>query len=390
MKRSTGRILTTHAGSLPRPPGIREEVTASERGGTPPSGRGELSARVRSAVAEVVARQAACGVDSVNDGELGKSNFTWYAVSRLGGLEVRPRTSSELLPRTEITGRDREEFPGYFEATSGFSARLGRPPEVACVAPLTYIGHAAAGDDIDRLRAALTDVQLEEAFLSAVAPGTIEHWLRNDHYPTEEAHVYAIAEAIGHEYRAITGAGFVLQVDDPDLFDAWQIHPAMTVAEYRRFAELRVDALNHALRGIPPERVRLHVCWGSYHGPHKHDLPLADAVDLMLRVEAGAYSIEASNPRHDHEWRVWEDIPLPEGKLLIPGVVGHATDFIEHPRLVADRLVRYGRLLGRERVIAGTDCGLGGRVGHDEIAWAKLDALVEGARLASEELWGGR
>jgi 5-methyltetrahydropteroyltriglutamate--homocysteine methyltransferase len=387
MKRSTGRILTTHAGSLPRPPGIREEVTASERGGAPRSG-GELSARVRSAVADAVARQAACGLDSVNDGELGKSNFTWYAVSRLGGLEVRPRTSSELLPQSGISGRDREEFPGYFEVTSGFSARLGPPPEAACVAPLTYVGRTAVQEDIAGLRAALTGVQVEEAFLSAVAPGTIEHWLRNDHYPTVEAHLYAIAEAIGEEYRAIVDAGFVLQVDDPDLFDAWQIYPAMTVAEYRTFAELRVDALNHALRGIPPDRVRLHVCWGSYHGPHKHDLPLADVVDLMLRVEAGAYSIEASNPRHDHEWRVWEDVPLPDGRLLIPGVVGHASDFIEHPRLVADRLVRYGRLVGRERVIAGTDCGLGGRVGHDEIAWAKLDALVEGARLASDELWG--
>jgi 5-methyltetrahydropteroyltriglutamate--homocysteine methyltransferase len=389
MKRSTGRILTTHAGSLPRPPGIREEVTASERAGTPPSGRGELSARVRSAVADVVARQAACGVDSVNDGELGKSNFTWYAVSRLGGLEVRPRTSSEPLPQSAISGRDREDFPGYFEATSGFSVRLGPPPEVASVAPLAYAGHAAVQDDIDALRAALTDVQVEEAFLSAVAPGTIEHWLRNDHYPTEEMHLYAIADAIGEEYRAIVDAGFVLQVDDPDLFDAWQIHPAMTVTEYRRFADLRVEALNHALRGIPPERVRLHVCWGSYHGPHKHDLALSEVVDLMLRVEAGAYSIEASNPRHDHEWRVWEDVPLPDGKLLIPGVVGHASDFIEHPQLVADRLVRYGRLVGRERVIAGTDCGLGGRVGHEEIAWAKLDALVEGARLASAQLWGG-
>jgi len=310
-------------------------------------------------------------------------------VSRLGGLEVRQRTSSEPLPQAAISGRDREDFPGYFEATSGFSVRLGPPPEVACVAPLAYVGHAAVQDDIDALRAALTDVQVEEAFLSAVAPGTIEHWLRNDHYPTEETHLYAIAEAIGEEYRAIVDAGFVLQVDDPDLFDAWQIHPAMTVAEYRRFADLRVDALNHALRGIPPERVRLHVCWGSYHGPHKHDLALSEVVDLMLRVEAGAYSIEASNPRHDHEWRVWEDVPLPDGKLLIPGVVGHASDFIEHPQLVADRLVRYGRLVGRERVIAGTDCGLGGRVGHEEIAWAKLDALVEGARLASAELWGG-
>jgi 5-methyltetrahydropteroyltriglutamate--homocysteine methyltransferase len=389
MKRSDERILTTHAGSLPRPPRMREDVIASERRTRPAREDERLAVRVRGAVAEVVTRQVAAGLDCVNDGELGKSNFTWYAASRLGGLEIRPSTSGDGPQPPEISGRDRRDFPGYFEATTGFSARLGPRPEVVCAAPLSYAGRAELQADIDGLRAALAGAPAQEAFLTAVAPGTIEHWLRNDYYPSEEAHLYAIADAIGHEYRAITEAGFVLQVDDPDLFDAWQIHTDMTVAEYRRFAELRVDALNHALRGIPPERVRLHVCWGSYHGPHKHDLPLRDVVDLMLTVRAGAYSIEASNPRHDHEWRVWEDVALPEGKLLIPGVVGHASDFIEHPRLVADRLERYARLVGRERVIAGTDCGLGGRVGHDEIVWAKLDALVEGARLASEALWSG-
>ena len=387
MKRSDGRILTTHAGSLPRPPGMREEVIASERQTTPREDEA-LVARVRDSVAEVVRRQVAGGLDSVNDGELGKSNFTWYAASRLGGLEVRPRPSGDRRPADEIWGRDRRDFPGYFAGVSGFSSRLGPPPEVVCVAPLTYAGQAALLADLDGLREALAGTPAKEAFLTAVAPGTIEHWLRNDHYPGQEALLYAIAEAIGGEYRAITDAGFVLQVDDPDLFDAWQINIGMTVAEYRRFAEVRVDALNHALRGIPPELVRLHVCWGSYHGPHRHDLPLEDVADLMLRVRAGAYSVEASNPRHDHEWRVWERVALPEDRLLIPGVVGHTSDVIEHPRLVADRLVRYARLVGRERVIAGTDCGLGGRVGHEEIAWAKLEALVEGARLASEELWG--
>lgn len=259
---------------------------------------------------------------------------------------------------------------------------------MACVEPLTYVGQDAVRADVDGLRAALADTPAEEPFLTAVAPGTIEHWLLNEHYPSDEVHLYAIAEAMAHEYRAIVDAGFVLQVDDPDLFDAWQIHTAMTVEEYRRYAAVRVDALNHALRGIPPDRVRLHVCWGSYHGPHAQDIPLRDVVDLVLRVHAGAYSIEASNPRHDHEWRVWEEVALPDDRLLVPGVIGHASDFVEHPRLVADRLVRYARLVGRERVVAGTDCGLGGRVGHEEIAWAKLEALVEGARLASEELWG--
>lgn len=388
MKRSLDRILTTHAGSLPRPPDLRERLVSRPEGGAAALEDAALAQRVRTAVADVVRKQAACGVDSVNDGELSKSNFTWYAMTRLGGLEVRPAASADGLQAAAITGRDRQEFPGYYAQSTGFAARTGPLPEVACTAPLVYIGQPAVQADIDNFSAALPGVQVEEAFLPSVAPGTIEHWLWNEHYPSEEAHLYAIADAMHHEYRTIADAGFVLQIDDPDLLDAWQIHTAMTVAEYRRFAGVRIDALNHALRGIPPERVRLHVCWGSFHGPHKHDLPLRDIVDLVLRVEAGAYSIEASNPRHDHEWRVWEDVRLPEGKVLIPGVVGHGSDFIEHPELVADRLERYARLVGRENVLAGTDCGLGGRVGHDEIVWAKLQALVEGARLASERLWG--
>ena len=223
--------------------------------------------------------------------------------------------------------------------------------------------------------------------LPAVAPGTIEHWLRNEHYKSDEAYLAGIADAMKVEYDAIVQAGFLLQIDDPDLADAWQIHPRMSVPEYRTFAALRIEALNHALRDIPPERVRFHVCWGSYHGPHKYDLPLRDLVDLILSVRAEGYSIEASNPRHDHEWRVWEDVKLPEGKILIPGVVGHASDFIEHPELVAERLMKYARLVGRENVIAGTDCGLGPRVGHPKISWAKFEALVEGARLATRALW---
>jgi len=231
-------------------------------------------------------------------------------------------------------------------------------------------------------------VRVEEAFLPAVAPGTIEHWLRNEYYPSDEAHLYAIADAVHEEYEAIVEAGFVLQIDDPDLADAWQIHPKMSVPEYRRFAELRLDALNHALRTIPPDRVRFHMCWGSYHGPHRYDIPLRDIVDLVLKVRAGAYSIEASNPCHQHEWRVWEDVKLPPGKILVPGVVGHYSDFIEHPELVAERLVTYARLVGRENVIAGTDCGLGTRVGHPSITWAKFQAMAEGARLATKQLWG--
>jgi len=379
MRRSTERILTTHAGSLARPDDLRELLVARDTGR--PYDQVELASRVRRAVAEVVKQQVAVGLDVVNDGEESKRNFTTYARERLGGVEERALAEGERV-LAMIYGRDALEFPEYFAGRGNMAGR-----EAVCKAPLTYVGHAAVEADLANFRAALEGLSVSETFLPAVAPGTIEHWLRNEHYPSDEAYLAAIAEAMKVEYDAIVRAGFVLQIDDPDLADAWQIHPRMTLAEYRKFAALRIEALNHALRDIPPERVRFHVCWGSYHGPHKYDLPLRDLVDLILAVRAQGYSIEASNPRHEHEWRVWEDVKLPEGKILIPGVVGHASDFIEHPELVAERIVRYARLAGRENVIAGTDCGLGPRVGHPKIAWAKFEALVEGARLASRQLW---
>jgi 5-methyltetrahydropteroyltriglutamate--homocysteine methyltransferase len=341
-----------------------------------------LAARVRSAVRGVVRQQITAGIDVVNDGEQSKRNFTSYARERLGGVEERRLEPGERV-LAMIYGRDAAEFPEYFAGRGNLAGR-----EAVCSGPLTYIGHAAVQADLANLRAALEGLEVVEAFLPAVAPGTIEHWLRNEHYATDEAFLAAIADAMKPEYEAIVQAGFLLQIDDPDLADAWQIHPHMGVPEYQKFAALRIEALNHALRDIPPERVRFHVCWGSYHGPHKHDLPLRDFVDLILAVRAEGYSIEASNPRHDHEWRVWEDVNLPDGKILIPGVVGHASDFVEHPELVAERLVKYGRLVGRDNVIAGTDCGLGPRVGHPRIAWAKFEALAEGARLATRALWG--
>jgi len=379
VRRSTERILTTHAGSLARPDDLRELLVARDTGR--PYDQVELASRVRRAVAEVVKQQVAVGLDVVNDGEESKRNFTTYARERLGGVEERALAEGERV-LAMIYGRDALEFPEYFAGRGNMAGR-----EAVCKAPLTYVGHAAVEADLANFRAALEGLSVSETFLPAVAPGTIEHWLRNEHYPSDEAYLAAIAEAMKVEYDAIVRAGFVLQIDDPDLADAWQIHPRMTLAEYRKFAALRIEALNHALRDIPPERVRFHVCWGSYHGPHKYDLPLRDLVDLILAVRAQGYSIEASNPRHEHEWRVWEDVKLPEGKILIPGVVGHASDFIEHPELVAERIVRYARLAGRENVIAGTDCGLGPRVGHPKIAWAKFEALVEGARLASRQLW---
>ncbi|HYU13795.1 MAG TPA: epoxyalkane--coenzyme M transferase, partial [Stellaceae bacterium] len=251
-----------------------------------------------------------------------------------------------------------------------------------------YVGQAALREDIENLRAALESVTVQDTFLSANTPGTIEHWLRNEHYPNDEAFVYAIAEAMREEYTSIVNAGFLLQIDDPDLPDGWQMYPDMSVADYRRYATLRVEALNHALRDIPRGKIRLHVCWGSFHGTHQHDIPLRDIIDLIFRVNAGSYSIEASNPCHEHEWRIFEEVKLPEGATLVPGVIGHCSDFIEHPDLVAERLVRYARLVGRENVLAGTDCGLGTRVGHPSICWAKFAAMAEGARRATKILWG--
>jgi len=385
MKRGATRILTTHAGSLPRPDDGREMITA--KAGGQPYDEGALAGRLRSAVAEVVHKQVECGLDVVNDGELSKPNFTNYVRERISGFEERPRRAGDPPPPLSISARDQKEFPEYFIARAGFAGVGPSRRQVFCTGPLTYIGQAAVRADIENFTAGLRGVQVEEAFLPAVAPGTIEHWLRNDYYPSDEAYLYAIAEAMHEEYKAITDAGFLLQIDDPDLPDAWNIYTDMTVPEYRKFAALRIDALNHALRDIPRERVRLHVCWGSYHGPHKYDIPLRDIVDLILKVPAAAYSIEASNPCHEHEWRVWEDVKLPDGAVLIPGVVGHFSDFIEHPELVAERLVRYANLAGRENVMAGTDCGLGTRVGHPKIAWAKLQAMAEGARLATKRLW---
>ena len=383
MKRSTDRILITHVGSLARPKDLMDMLLARNEG--KPFDNSALARRTREAVAEVVEKQIECGVDIINDGELGKSNFSRYTKERLGGF-VERAAGPDFKP-TSIFGRDLLEFTEYINR--GGRTSIGHHARVFhCVEPLKYVGQEEVNADIANLKFALQDKKYEEAFLPAVAPGTLEHWMKNDFYKTNEEYLFAIADAMREEYKAIVEAGFILQIDDPDLADAWQMHPQMSVADYRKYQEMRIDALNHGLRDLPIDRIRFHMCWGSYHGPHKYDIPLKDIADLILKVRADAYSIEASNPCHDHEWRVWEDTKLPDGKILIPGVVGHYSDFIEHPQAIADRLVRYAKIVGRENVIAGTDCGIGSRVGHPQIGWAKFQAMAEGARIATKELWG--
>ena len=383
MIRSTDRILTMHAGTLPRPDDLRAMVVAKETG--QPYDEAQFTKRVQAVIKENVRLQIESGIDSVNDGEVSKLTFTSYISDRIGGIEKR-KPSDGPAP-FGINGRDTKEFNEYFINKGGFTG-LGSNPSYFVTGPITYTGQAAIQADIDNFKAGLEGSTPEETFLPAITPGTMEHWLENEYYKTDEEYLFALADALHVEYKAIVDAGFLLQIDDPDLPDAWQMHPEMTVKDYQKFADLRVDALNHAIGDIPEEKIRFHTCWGSYKGPHKYDIPLRDMVDLILKVKAVGYSIEASNPMHEHEWTVWKDVKLPDGKVLIPGVIGHASDFIEHPELVAQRLVRYANIVGKENIMAGTDCGIGSRVGHAKICWAKFEAMAEGARIATKELWG--
>jgi 5-methyltetrahydropteroyltriglutamate--homocysteine methyltransferase len=379
---STDRILTTHAGSLPRPADLRDMVVAKANSAF--YDPAALAARLKSAVADVVRQQVECGIDVVNDGELSKTNFTDYVRWRIAGYEERPSSGPRRL---SITARDETKFADYFQVHPR-ARPVGPPTMPVCIEKLRYVGHSDLKADLDNFKAALAGVALAGAYLPANTPGTIEHWMLNEYYKSDEEFVFAIAEVMHEEYQAIVDAGLLLQIDDPDLPDGWNCLPNITLPEYRKYAAMRVDALNYALRGIPKDKVRLHVCWGSHHGPHHDDIPLSDIIDLIFRVNAGSFSIEASNPCHEHEWRVFEEVKLPDGATLIPGVIGHCTDFIEHPDLVAERLRRYARLVGRENVLAGSDCGIGTRVGHPSICWAKFEAMAEGARRASKQLWG--
>ncbi|MFM9969768.1 MAG: hypothetical protein ACKVQK_15360 [Burkholderiales bacterium] len=382
MKRSTGRILATHQGTLPRSLELKDMVLTKEEG--LPCDDATLAAAVRQSVHEVVRKQADIGIDFINDGEHAKSAFHYYARARLSGHEPRDYAEGEGPPYLNTAGRDYRDFPGFF-AQRGSSFKRRRS---FVTARIRYTGHAAAKTDIENIKLALAAAPAAEGMLMAVTPGTIEHWLHDEYYGNQEAFLFAIADAMHEEYKAITDAGLIVHIDSPDFADSWQIYPSMTLTEYRAYTELRVAALNRALHGIPAERVIVHMCWGSFHNPHTNDLPLADLIGFLFDVNAEAVSIEASNSRHEHEWTVFEKFKLPPGRILIPGVVGHASDIVEHPELVAQRLMRYAKLVGRENVIAGTDCGIGSRVGHAEVAWAKLNTLVDGARIASRSLWG--
>jgi 5-methyltetrahydropteroyltriglutamate--homocysteine methyltransferase len=382
MQRSTSRILTTHVGSLPRPPELLKAAAVASDSAAAAARYAEL---LRGSVAEVVRQQVAVGIDIPSDGEFGKSSWAAYVLERVSGFEIR---RDQLQPLVWL-GRDRERFADFF-AKEMPNALIGAPTEV-CVGPIAYRGQASMQRDIENFVSALHAANVDEGFLPVVAPASTAYNGVNEYYPSDKEYVYAIADALRHEYRAIADAGLLVQVDDAVLANMYD-HLVQTSPEhYRQWAQLRVDALNHALEGIPEDRVRYHVCFGSWHVPHVADAPLAELADLIVQVRAGAYSIEAANPRHEHEWRVWETVKLPPGRSLIPGVVTHHVTTVEHPRLVADRIVRYARLVGRENVIAGTDCGFAQGAGtqrvHPTVMWAKFQALVEGARLATEELW---
>jgi 5-methyltetrahydropteroyltriglutamate--homocysteine methyltransferase len=399
MKRSTDRILTTHVGSLVKPDDLQAMINAREAG--QPYDAAALDARIAGAIKDVVHKQAEVGVDIVNDGEFSKSSWGAYFRGRLTNVEGREGQQSRP---GNIWDRDEPLFPGWFEgARAGggprfsyvyraLQAKKGMPDAgiagAFCTGPLKYIGAQQVQTDIANLKAGAEGAQVEELCMTALAPPIMAYFMANEHYKTQEDFIFAIAEAMNEEYRTIAESGVVLQLDEPAVATNWHFLTDMDVPGYRRWLEPRIEALNIALRGIDPSRARIHVCWGSVHQPHTQDIPLEHILDLILKVNVGAYSFEASNPRHDHEWQVWKDIKLPDGKILIPGVIGHFTDMIEHPKLVAERLVKYAGVVGKENVIAGVDCGLGTRVGHESIVWAKFASMVEGARIASQQLWG--
>lgn len=393
MKRSDSRILTTHTGSLPRPSDLVEALNAKELGRNYDAHA--LAERVRRAIAEIVARQTATGLDIINDGEHSKVSWMAYARERLSGLE-------EIDSPVRFRGatRDSLAFPGAYEdmrvmfaarSSAIVAKRTVRPKAWVCSGPIAYVGQKELRVDIENLKAALKDAKAEDAFLTAISPSNLELYYENQYYRSGEEYLTALADAMRVEYQAIVDAGFVLQIDDPRMATHYNRTPDASVEDCRKFMALRIEALNYALRGIPPERIRFHTCYSVNIAPRVFDFELRHFIDLLLQVHAGAYVFEAANPRHEHEWELWRETKLPDDKILIPGVVSHCIHLVEHPELVAQRLTRFASAVGRERVIAGTDCGFGtsgaGDEVHPDVAWAKLRALVEGAAIASAKLW---
>jgi 5-methyltetrahydropteroyltriglutamate--homocysteine methyltransferase len=388
MKRSSERILTTHVGSLIRPQALQQFLRARQAG--EPVEQAAYDRCLAQCVAEVVRRQAAAGIDVISDGEFGKSiSWSQYALDRLSGFERRSvKPSANPFTR----GADRQRFAEFYAELDAHDG-LATTKDSVCVGPIAYTGEAVLSRDIGNFRAALGGVMVEEAFLPVAAPASVIPDRKNEYYKSEEECLLAIGEAMRTEYRMIVEAGFLLQLDDARAAVTYdRMVPPASLQDYRNWVARHVEVLNHAIAGLPAERMRYHVCWGSWPGPHTTDVPLKDIVDLILSVNVGAYVIEGANPRHEHEWKVWQQVKLPQDKVLIPGVISHATNVVEHPELVAERITRLARLIGRENIIAGTDCGFAQgpfhRRVHPSIMWAKLEALAQGARLATNELWG--
>ncbi len=387
MKLSTDRILNTHVGSLPRPDDLFELMLARMDGD--PVDEKAYQARVRKAVHDTVREQVAAGLDVVNDGEMGKPSFITYAAQRLAGLEKREGNRPSPFANT----RETRDFPDYYQSAVAeqVSARRRRALMV-CAGPIKYKGQEALKTEFDNLKAAMAGSGATEAFMAAIAPSNIETTTPNEHYKSAEEYVFAIADAMREEYKAIVDAGFLLQIDDPFLVTYYIMRPELSIAECRKWAEVRVEALNTALKGIPADRVRFHTCYSINMGPRVHDMQLKDIADIILKVNAGAYTFEAANPRHEHEWEEWRTAKIADDKVLIPGVITQSTVLVEHPELVAQRLVKFAGVVGRERVIAGADCGFASFAGsnevHPSIVWAKFKALLDGSRIASKQLWG--
>lgn len=401
MRRSTDHILTTHGGNLPRPADLDALLVDAD------ANQAEIAVRLPKAVREVVEKQIECGVDIINDGEYVKAanmgSYTSYIQQRVTGWESLPRDPAAPSKRAGPGERDRRDFPGFYESGLWFAGAGGpvrpgfmtpgnvpkRPTtEKVCTSALTYIGQAEIAKDIDALKKGLEGKSDVDGFIAALGPLSAGAGARNAFYRDERDYMMAVGAAMREEYKAITDAGLIVQIDEPEFATSWMFYPDWSVDQYRDYLEFAVEVINHAVEGLPEEQIRFHMCWGSGHRPHVHDIEFKNIVDLMLKINAQCYTFEASNVRHAHEWRIWEDVKLPAGKIICPGVVGHMTDLVEHPELVAERLVNVGKLVGMENIQGGTDCGIGSRVGHPEVVWAKLAAMAEGAAIATKKLKG--